>query len=229
MKPFLILALFLSLTAFGQQQYRVTTLSKKYDVELRAEKVDGTGWSGKTDILLFRKKAVKPFQIVHLKDTRMSLDESGQPEIATIKDKQNGKWSSVYLEDFDFDGAEDLAVADGANGGYAGTSYRVYLFDRNRERFVFSPSFTRLTQGPYIGIFEIDRTKKTLTVFWKSSCCIHFSETYLFLNGQLKLVGKINDYYDPMSDPSFEVIETEKLINGKWRMWTKRKKIEKGN
>jgi hypothetical protein len=222
MKPFLLIFLLLNLTAFAQQQFRFTTISNKYDVAISAEKVEYGLWSGKTEVSLFRKGSPKPFQTIHLRDTQISVDDGGRPEIAAVKDKINGKWSSVYLEDFNFDGLEDLAVADGANGGYGGTSYRVYLYDRERNRFVFSPSFTRLVQGPYFGIFEIDRKRKTLSVFSKSSCCMHYSEVYKLANGKPKKVGQISEYLNAAS--GYTDIETKKLIHGRWRTWNKRVK-----
>ena len=194
MKLFFLMVISLNLGVIAQQQqFRVTTISKKYDVGIKSEKVDYVFWKGKTEVSLFKKDAAKPFQIIHLKDTQMSVDDNGRPEIASIKDKKDGKWSSVYLEDFNFDGSEDLAVADGDNGGYHGTSYRVYLYNRSRKRFVFSPSFTRLVQGPYIGIFEIDRKKKILSVFWKSGCCAHYSEEYVLVKGNPKKIAKVNE------------------------------------
>ena len=99
-----VIIIFLNLTVFAQQHFRFTTISKKYDVEVTAEKAEYTAWRGKTKVAVFRKGAGKSFQIIHLKDTQILIDDNGKPEIASVKDKQHGKWSSVYLEDFDFDG-----------------------------------------------------------------------------------------------------------------------------
>lgn len=221
----LLLIFFLSLPTLAQVHYRFTALSKKYDIQLTSERADDTTWRGKTKVALFLKGAVRPFQVIHLHDTQITIDADGKPEIASVADKKNGKWSSVYLEDFDFDGFEDLAVADGDNGGYRGTSYRIYLFDRNRSRFGFSQPFTRLAQGPYIGIPETNKKDRTLYVFWKSSCCMHFEETYLVTGSRPKLVMKRSEYDDVHGD-GYSDIETRKLIRGKWRTWNKREKIE---
>ncbi len=215
----LFLIVFLNLTVLGQQHFRFATISEKFDVDVTAEKTDYTSWRGKTKIALFRKGAIKPFQIIYLKDTQIILNDNNKPEIASVKDKKNGKWSSVYLEDFDVDGLEDLAIADGNNGGYGGTSYCIYLFDRTSKRFKLSPSFTRLGQGPFIGIPEIDTKKKTLEVFWKSGAGFHQIERYSILG---KHPRKIYEYSESTAiNDGNRYITTKKLINGKWRMWNK--------
>lgn len=215
----LFLVASLNLTAFGQQHFRFTNISKKYDVDVTTERMEYTAWRGKTKVQLFRKGASRPFQIIHLKDTQILIDDNGKPEIARVKDKENGKWSSVYLEDFDFDGFDDLAVADGDNGGYRGTSYSIYLFDRTSVRFKLSPSFTRLGQGPYIGIPEIDTKKKTLEVFWKSGYGFYQIERYS-VSG--KKPRKIYEHSESTAiNDGNRYITTKKLINGKWRVWNK--------
>lgn len=214
-----------SSSVFSQQTFDIKNASKFFNIQVKVAQCDDLSCSGKVRFALFSKGAVKPFQIIFLKETQISLDDNGKPEIAFVKDKKNGKWSSVYFEDFNFDGLEDLAVADGDNGGYSSTSYRIYIFNRNRKRFVFNSSFTRLAQGPYIGIPETNKKDRTLYAFWKSGCCMHYSDTYLVSRPNPKLIEGISEY-DNLKGDGYIEIETRKLIHGKWRTWNKRKKIE---
>jgi hypothetical protein len=89
---------------------------------------------------------------------------------------------SIVFEDFNFDGMEDLAICNGRNGGYGGPSYTVYLFDENQKRFVRNRRLSKLTEGVYYGLFQVDSSKKRLTAFWKSGCCSH----QYWSNGSLK-------------------------------------------
>jgi hypothetical protein len=112
--------------SFAQTAFFIENASKKYDVKIKVEKCEDRFCKGKADFSIYRKNDKKPFQVIHLKETNIPIYERGHPEIARIKDKKDGKWSSIYLEDFNFDGLEDLAIPDGDYGGYRGTSYRVY-------------------------------------------------------------------------------------------------------
>jgi hypothetical protein len=215
----IILSLILAPSALAQQTFTFSKISNKYTVQLKAEKLEFGAWCGKTTVSLFRKGSARPFQVVHLKDTHVSVDDSGQPAEAEIRDKQNGKWSTVYLDDLNFDGLEDLAIADGTNGGYTSISYSVYLFDKASKKFVYSREFTKLSQGPFIGIPEVNSKSKTLEVFWKSGAGFHEVQQYkvvknkplkIFERSESTMIGNGNRY-----------ITTKKLINGRWRTWTK--------
>ena len=221
--PFLLIC---SLQGFAQEgHFSVNNLSKRYDVELRLTGLDSDIWKGKVQVSVFNKNQKKPFQTFYQKSTYIDT----KPTFTTTADKANGKWSDLYIEDLNFDGFEDIAVPDGLNGGYSSLSYQVYLFDPQKQKFVFNAPITRLAHGVYMGIPVPDRSKKTLSVFWKETCCEHFRETYKLVNGRTKMIAKISEYYNPLNDQGYEVTQTEKLINGKWRTWTKRKKIEKEN
>lgn len=221
----LFLLLTLHLTGFAQAHFEVTTLSKKYNVTIDVESLQYGTWRGKAVFSIFKKGAAMPFQIIRLKQTAIFLDDHNRPRFTTVADKRNGNWSSLYLEDLNFDGFEDLAIPDGSNGGYGGISYRIYLFQPTRKQFVFSSAFTRLAQGPFLGIFEIDYKEKTLTTFSKSSCCIHYREDYRLVNGRPIKFAQVNEYYEIHQD-GYTWIETKKLVNGRWRTWNKRIKNE---
>jgi hypothetical protein len=127
----------------------------------------------------------------------------------------------VFLDDFNFDGMTDLALRDGNNGGYGFPSYQVYLFSKGINKFVLSPSFTKL--GQYQGMFEVNKDKKMIYNHTKSGCCSHTTEGYKIVN------NKPFKVYDHTVEGSVEVangvttpeVITKKLVNGKWRTWDK--------
>ncbi len=207
------------LNVTAQDKFEARTLSKKYDVSVDVYGCENGLCSGKVVFSIFKKRAKKPFQQIHLKETFIRLNDNGQPDFVSVSEKTSGKWSALYLDDFNFDGLEDLALPDGDNGGYRGTSYRIYLYDRSKDRFVYSNSFTRLAQGPYIGIPKIDTKNKTLEVIWKSGAGFHSIERYSVFG---KHPRKIYEYSeDSMLNDGNRYITTKKLINGKWRVWNK--------
>lgn len=207
MKPLLLSVVMAVLTTgiFAQESKRITTLSSKYDL-VADQSNCVSDWRGSTcddTLWFFRKKAAKPFQSI-------SLRVGDEPPI---------------FGDFNFDGNEDVAICDGTNGGYVTSSYRVYLFSASKGRFVFSPSFTSLSQGPYMGFFDVDKTKKTLTNEMRMGCCYFTKRKYDIHRGKPRLIyERIQD--ESSAEQIWAVITTKKLINGKWRTWTKREKIK---
>ena len=147
MKLAFLLILLLNFTVIGQETFEIKNASKNYDVKITVEKCENGTCRGKSSFSIHRKNAKKPFQIIYLKDTDLSLNEENQPEIAEIKDKSNGKWSSIYIEDFNFDGNEDLALVDGLNGGYRGKSYTIYVYSTKKNKFVYHLGVTQLGES----------------------------------------------------------------------------------
>ena len=215
----LIFIILLGGNILGQGIYRFDTLSPKFDIQLNAEKFEYGSWNGKTEVSIFYKGFKNPFQVFYLEDTRIFLDREGKPESASIKEKRNGKWSAVYLEDINFDGHADLGVIDGRNGGYSATSYRIYLYDPVKRKFTPSTSFTRLAQGPFFGMPEIDRKRKTLEVFWKSGAGFHEIQRYKVVKNRPVKIYQYSE--DSMVNDGNRYITTKKLIKGKWRTWEK--------
>ncbi|HEX8194773.1 MAG TPA: hypothetical protein VF571_01065 [Pyrinomonadaceae bacterium] len=205
---------------FGQEKFEVKTLSTNYNLKVETENCADSHCNGKTQFFLFWKNASKPFQIFKFDNTLLLLDKSRHVEIAKIKDKPKGKRSNIYLEDFNFDGNDDLALPDGANGGYASQSYKIYLYSPGKKKFVYNSDFTKLVQSPYMGIFVTNNKKKTLEVFWKSGCCMHYSETYKIIKNRPEKISEIGEFYDLHGNGKTQ-FETKKLIRGKWRTWIK--------
>lgn len=207
--------------AFGQRTFDLTDASKFFDIRVKVAKCEETYCEGKAYFSFYKKGASIPYQVINLPDTQIQLVEGGQPSVnvSLLYDQQ----SVVNVDDYNFDGMEDLALCDGANGSYGGPSYRIYLSSRAAKKFVYSAAFTKL--GSHLGMFMVDKAKKTLETFDKSGCCLHYAQTYKVLKNKPKLIQEVNEYYNPPTDPGFIVTETKKLINGKWRTSEKREKI----
>lgn len=215
---FLIL-LFVS-NSFATETFFIKKLSKNYDVKIEVKKNEYGYLRGKATFTIFKKNSQKPFQTFNFRQTLILLDDNGQPEIEKIK---NSKYSSIYLEDFNFDGYEDLALCDGSNGGYSSTSYKVYIFNVEKKHFVFNKKFTYLAQGPFYGIFKIDYKKRSYEVSMSSGYGFYETQRY-------KLIGKkLVKYYvcsrsADLKEHEIWHIDTSILINGKWKIWYRTEK-----
>jgi hypothetical protein len=103
------------------------------------------------------------------------------------------------------------------NGGYNGPSYQVYLFSKVKNKFVKNAAFTKLAQGPYLGMFNPDMKKKMFFTWEKSGCCWHQTKGYKVINNKPVKVYELTETY--RTDNSESLVTTKKLINGKWRSW----------
>ena len=206
----------------AQKEFTIKNASKNYDIQLEVERCDSDECRGKARFSLFKKNESKPFQIIKLSNTYLTLS-NGDPSIKTkmMYDEQ----SVIFFEDYNFDGFEDLALRDGNNGGYGGPSYQVYLFSTTTKRFVRNPLFTKLAQGVYLGMFAISHKRKTLATFSKSGCCWHQTEEFKVVNNRPKKVLEVTrEVVGNLKDKV--KITTKRLVGGKWHLSVKYEPLE---
>jgi hypothetical protein len=211
----LILLLLLPCSAvFAQEQFDIKGAAKDYDVRIEVAKCENEICEGKATFTLFRKGETKPFQIFRLGNTSFMLDESKRP---TANKNLLYDWqSAVNFGDYNFDGTEDLALCDGTNGSYGMPSYQIYLFSPQLKKFVNSPAITRLAQGEYLGMFEVDAQQRVLRTSGKSGCCFHVMQEFSVVrNSPRKVFEVIEDATIP--DEKRVKITTRKLVNRRWR------------
>lgn len=117
-------------------------------------------------------------------EARIQYDDADTDKPATISviDKKRGKtlirmeaeqpgFGGFILDDFNFDGIQDLAVEDG-RACYGGPSWTVFLGSNDPEkRFRRSPEFTALGHNT-CGQIGVNKKTKRVSTFMKSSCCM---------------------------------------------------------
>jgi hypothetical protein len=222
MKYLTLAFVLLSTTAvFAQRTFDIKDASKFFDVKVKVEKCDDMFCEGKTTFSFYKKGGGTPYQVINLPDTQIDISNGDQPSVNVnlLYDQQ----SVINVDDYNFDGMEDISLCDGANGSYHMPSYRIYLSDRRAGKFVYSPAFTKL--GSHLGMFTIDKKKKTLETFDKSGCCWHITERYdVVANRPRKVFELVEDATIP--DEKRVKITTKILVNGRWKTSVKYVKRE---
>ncbi|MEQ1603496.1 MAG: hypothetical protein ABL999_01355 [Pyrinomonadaceae bacterium] len=213
MKGFVIaFSLMFSTSAFAQATFDLKNASKYFDIKVNVEKCDHGYCTGKASFSFFKKNGSKPYQVIELDDTQIQLSQTGQPltNVSLLYDDQ----SVVNVGDFNFDGMEDVAICDGANGSYGGPSYRVYLSSRQAGKFVYSKAFSAL--GEHLGMFEVDKKRKRLSTLDKSGCCYHIAEEFIVVNNKPFKVRTVEEDATATDDRSTK-ITTKTRVGGKWK------------
>lgn len=201
------------LSSFAQQSFKLSAASKYFDVEVVVAKCERGFCEGPATFSFLKKGSTKPFQVIKLEDTQIWLDKSGNApsNYTLLYDEQ----SVVNVDDFNFDGQDDIAICDGHKGSYGMPSYRVYLSQHGR--FVYNAAFSQLGQIN-LGMFSVDHKSKTLETLNKSGCCYHITKRYSVVNNRpLQTFENTNE----LTPDGVRIITTRKRIGGKWRTWVK--------
>lgn len=165
--------------SLAQESFKISGASRKYDLSVSIKECGGpeqdenpNTCSGPARIGFYRKGARSPFQVLNLPNVELYRDTlAHNPQIS---EKRRGLYAEEYgfvFDDFNFDGAEDVAVCNGRNSGYGGPSYSVFLFDGKSRKFVENKRLSELAEGGYLGLFFPDPKRKQLVAFSKSGCC----------------------------------------------------------
>ena len=218
--PFLFAILFSSFQAAAQFKFLANNCSNQYNAKIFVADCDNGLCGGKSTIILYDKDSDKELETFHSADLDFSLAEKQDARIGWL---ELGKYQSpLIFGDFNFDGLEDLAIRNGNSGAYASPSYDVYLASKDRK-FVLDKNFTKLASA-HLGMFDVDRKKKQISVEEKSGCCYHKTTSYTF-NTKKGLTEVASVIEDSSIGDNVTVI-TQKLIGGKMQKTIQRFKTK---
>jgi hypothetical protein len=225
MKQTLILMLLFASSVFAQHTFDLKNASKYFDIKVNVAECDDSSCTGKAMFSFYKKGVTKPYQVIDLPDTYVQLGDGGKPLVNTtlLYDDQ----SVVDIEDFNFDGMEDVAICDGTNGSYGMPSYQIYLSSKAAGKFVHSLPFSDL--GQHLGMFTIDKKAKTLETFDKSGCCYHETIRYKVVgNRPVKVYQFLEDAtgFDEKANKRIVRTTTKTLVGGRWRTTVKVERIK---
>jgi hypothetical protein len=218
MKKLLILVLLMTPSLYAQQRsFDVTDASKYFDIKIAASKCDADSCTGKTVYSFHKKGSAKAYQVITMPDTYIDISE-GAPVVneTLLYDKQ----SVLTVDDFNFDGMEDVAISDGENGSYHMPSFNVYLSSKAAGKFVYNKALSDLAH--HLGMFTVDKKAKALETFDKSGCCYHITERYKVINNRPVKVYSFEE--DAAQAGKYEgkvVLTTKKMAGGRWKITVK--------
>ncbi|MGH1518261.1 XAC2610-related protein [Chryseobacterium sp. JK1] len=202
---------------FAQYQFEVKDASKNYSAVIQIEDCLDGRCGGKGTVELFDNKNTKiqtftsDDLIVYLAENRKLL--SGKMNSLTKEE------SPIVINDFNFDGSEDIAIRNGNMGNYNGASYDVYVFNSTRLSFVKSKELTELASNA-LDMFNVDSERKRLISYGKSGCCNIFTIEYAVIpnKGLDKVLVKEEDKTE---EDRVKVTIKEKIKD----KWVTRKKV----
>lgn len=197
----------------GQYRFAIEDSSEKYNAEINIEECLTDQCGHKANVILFNKNGEK-IQTLVSDDLVLYFKEHFTPsKINTIPlTSKMIHDSPVVFGDFNFDGAEDVALRNGNGGNYGSASYDVYVFNSTRNQFVPSKELTEIASA-YQGMFEVDPKRKRLTAYARSGVSLHYAYEYQVIpNKGLDLV------YEKIVDLAQEPpkITIKEKINNKW-------------
>ncbi len=175
-----IIIILLSPSVFAQQTFYIKNASQFFDIKIDVEKCTDYSCKGKASFSFYKKNGTKPYQVIDLSETYIQLDKNKQS--LTNIDGTYDDEPVLNVDDFNFDGMEDIAICNGSNGSYGMPSYNIYLSSRKAHKFVYSKAFSEL--GRHLVVPQVDKSKKVLRIFDKDGCCWHITEEYSVINNK---------------------------------------------
>ena len=222
MKSVLLIILMSTVSIAAQRTFDLKNASKYFDVKVRVAKCDDDYCSGRATFSFYKKGSSTPYQVIDLPDTLVQLETGGKPLVndTLLYDEQ----SVIDVDDYNFDGMEDVAICTGGNGSYGMPSYNVYLSSRAAGKFVYNAALSKL--GSHLGMFTVDKKNKTIETFDKDGCCWHITERYKVVNDRpIKVFEEVED---ATADPNGKRIKvtTKTLVSSKWKTSVRYEKAE---
>jgi hypothetical protein len=212
-----LFAIFMVSNVFAQQMFLLKDASKKFDVKIRIAKCEDDICEGEAAVHILEKDGSSPVQTIAMPNLYLELNEDRKPS-ANLIELYGENNSGVIFDDFNFDGAEDLALRNGNDGAYGGPSYDVFLAAKPNNKFIRNAALTKLA-SENLGMFELDKKRKTVETSNKSGCCWHQTTRY-------KVVGnrpvKVYVFTEDAANGGEQVeLTTETLVRGKWKKTVK--------
>jgi hypothetical protein len=150
-------------------------LSKQYSAKIHINQCDGKACAGAASVDLLNiqtNKIVQQFKTDELNIMIAGLKNSQSNSNHLDKDQ-----SIVIVDDFNFDGREDVAIQNGNDGSYGSPSYDVYVYNQTKKMFVPSAELSALASDT-VGLFSVDHKRKRIITFEKDGCCWHLTSEY---------------------------------------------------
>ena len=150
-------------------------------------------------------------KIQYLIELRNSTDSS---LFLSIIDTVDFCWGAhIDLIDINLDGYLDVKLVSGESPAYADQSYRFWIFDQKKHRYLHNEEFSNI-----YGQFVIDSLRKTITCTFRDNCSMCTTQdVYKLSSNHLRLVEHQWDERIGEDENGVMTVKTtiERLIEGK--------------
>lgn len=187
----------------AQNYHELPNVSQTYNVIVNAERYDAKNCTGKTTIDLYDKTTMKKHQTLSSDNFYLELNENKKPIADSLK-------NSVVFADFNFDGNDDVAIADGLNNDKR--LYKVYLKNESGP-FALNEGLTEFVQDHSLA-FQTDSDRKRIITSSQNGCCRNFKSEYIFTPEQ-RLV-KVYEFEEDTRDPKKVTTVEKEFKDYKW-------------
>ncbi|MGC2234784.1 MAG: hypothetical protein WA584_01315 [Pyrinomonadaceae bacterium] len=217
----ILLLLFAATNLFAQKTFVFKKVSNNFDVKINIGNCEEDSCDDKATVFLMKKNQSKAFQTIEVEEMFLRLNENQKTKTDSAELSGDGI-GGVYFEDYNFDGADDLALSNGEYAPYGGISYDIYLFSKATGKFVFNEKLSDLA-SENMGV-DVNKKTKTIEAYTKSGCCWHETTRYRFVNSRLV---KIYSYTEDATGGDDKVrLITATLVGKKWKKITKVMRIK---
>ncbi|MGO4710752.1 hypothetical protein AB4Y90_16935 [Chryseobacterium sp. 2TAF14] len=202
---FLMISVLLGELCSAQNYFELSNVSQNFNVVVNVEACFENKCSGKTTVDLYDKNTMKKYQTFFSNDFYLDLNENQKPKFDSLK-------NSVVFDDFNFDGAEDIAIRNG-NSKYENPFYEVYLNDAAKQQLILNDELTNLVRSNS-GMFKADAERRRIVTYLKEGCCWNLTSEYIFVPERELL--KVLEFEEDTRDPEKVKTVKREFIDYKW-------------
>ena len=194
-------------SAFGQSTFNIDGFSEQYYGKVYFSDTTQTASAGWVEV--YDRSTKK--KLIHVDADELSFDLYDNPQKAYITKIPYEEQSAILYKDFNFDGVKDFAIIDGFRNWTLGHSFKIFL--ASSKRFVFSDSFTELTQDNQ-GMFTVNAINKTISTKSKIGDTWYQYSDYIVENNKPKLIRRHTDDYEhaPFYRETIEELKGNKMV-----------------
>jgi hypothetical protein len=217
----LLLVLFAATGIFAEQTFLIKDASKAFDVKIKIDSCEEELCNDKAIVYLMKKNQADAFQTFEMPEMYLRLETEKKLDGSLIEMSKEEIYG-VYFVDYNFDGAEDLALSNGYYAPYGGISSDVYLFKKATGKFVKHKGLTDL-ESENMSV-DINKKRKYIEAFTKSGCCWHETTRYKFVGNRLVKIYVFTE--DATGNDGKVRITTEILVGKRWKKTTRTARIK---
>ncbi|MFD2584010.1 XAC2610-related protein [Pedobacter vanadiisoli] len=207
-------------TAEAQFKFLANNSSDQYKAKIIVDRCQNSACDGKATIILYDKITDSEIDTFHSDDLEFGLTEKQDAKLGWL---ELGKYQTpLIFGDFNFDGLEDIAIRNGNKGSYSSPSYDIYLA-ASKNKFLLNSELTQLA-SQNLGMFDIDKKAKQLSIHQKDGCC--FDKTINYRYDSKNILYEDSSVIEDSTIADYVTVITQKLVDGKMKRTVQKFKMK---